>query len=257
VSVIVDLVGLYESAGFKVRSNLSSHHFSGQLPQEIAFTYLYRPDGIVCQGGGIAFAEIAFFEAICERAQPRGIFVVGNAFGWSALALAMINPAARVVAIDSCPTEDEAHGLRITNMLAGFAGLDVRAIEGRSPDDVSAICAREFEGPVDLVFIDGDHTPAQQTLDFTACRRAAGADCIFVFHDVVNFGMVGGFLSIAETEPEMAGFILMRTPSGMGILYPRSRAAHLDPVVRAFSESERRMNALRAASAEARRAAGT
>ena len=141
-------------------------------------------------------------------------------------------------------------------MLGKFAGLDVRAVPGKSPDDIGAICAREFDGPVDLVFIDGDHTPDQQTIDFAACRQAMGPDCIYAFHDVVNCGMVASFLAIAQSETDMAGFILMRTPSGMGILYPRARSADIDPVVRAFSESERRMNALRAAAAKVRQAAG-
>lgn len=252
MSVIVDLVGLYESVGFSVQANLSNYHFRGHENHELGFTHLFDTNGVACACAGIAFAEIAFFEALCQRTRPRSVFVLGNAFGWSTIALGLINPAARIIAIDHCPSVDERRGLEVTNMLAKFAGLNVQAVQGKSPDDVGAICAREIAGPIDLVFIDGDHTPAQLTIDFTACRAAAGPDCIYVFHDVLNFGMAGSFLRAAESEPDMAGFILMRTPSGMGILYPRARAAEIDPVVRAFSESERRMSALRAASEQAR-----
>ena len=249
MSVIVDLVALYEEAGFTVQSSLSPAHFPGHSLAEIPFTYLFGPDGQMSKGGGIAFGEIAFFEALCERVRPRTVFIVGNAFGWSTLALALINPTARVVAIDLCPRPQEERGIEVTNALARRAGLDVRAIKGKSPDDVSAICTREFDGPVDLVFIDGGHTPEQQSLDFAACRRVASADCVYTFHDVVNFGLTGSFVEIAQT-PGIAASLLMRTPSGMGLCYPASRVTALEPLVRAFTEHHERVQALRASGGE-------
>ena len=247
MSVIVDLVTLYEEAGFAVQANLSPLHFPGHSPADIPFTYVFGPNGQMCKGGGIAFTEIAFFEALCERIQPRTIFIVGNAFGWSTLALALMNPSARTVAIDLCPRPDEARGLEVTNALARRAGLDVRAIKGKSPDDVAAVCAREVETPIDLVFIDGGHTPSQQTLDFTACRNVAAPDCVYVFHDVVNFALVDSFVEIAQGNPDLSASLLMRTTSGMGICYHKSRAPTIEPVVRAFTETEDRIRALRTA----------
>lgn len=244
MSVIVDLVKLYEDAGFSVQANLSTLHFPGHEPAELAFCYLFDPDGKACKGGGISFPEIAFFEAVCERIKPKSIFIIGNAFGWSSLALGLINPSARVVAIDICWRPDEVRGLDVTNALAARAGLDIRARQGKSPDDVAAVCAREFDGPVDLVFIDGGHTPDQQTLDFDACRAIAAPDCVYVFHDVVNFQMVNSFVDIARSSSDLVGSLLMRTPSGMGICYPRSRDGELSPVVRAFTERPERMQAL-------------
>lgn len=257
MSVIVDLVTLYEEAGFTVQSSLSPAHFPGHNLADIPFTYLFGPDGQMAKGGGIAFGEIAFFEALCERLRPSTIFIVGNAFGWSTLALALINPAAKVVAIDSCPRPNEERGLEVTNALARRAGLDVRAIKGKSPEDVPTICARELGRPVELAFIDGGHTPAQQTLDFAACRSVASADCVYVMHDVVNFGLTGSFVEIAKTTPGVAGSLLMRTPSGMGLCYPESQAATLEPVVRAFTESNERIKALLASGAERLRHEGT
>jgi len=252
MSVIVDLVTLYESAGFGVRTNLAIHHFPGQRHAEITFTHLFGPNGRIGNMSGIAFAEIAFFEALCERAQPRSIFIVGNAFGWSTLALGLINPNAKVVAIDHCPTPAQTLGLQLTNALAKLAGLDARALKGESPNDVAAICGRAFTAPIDLVFIDGEHTPAQLAADFLACRHVAGPDCVYVFHDIVDTGTLGSFLGVTQAQPDLSSFMLMRTPSGMGLSYPKSRGPLLDPVVRAFGESEQRMNVLRAASARAR-----
>ena len=244
MSVIVDLVQLYENAGFSVQANLSTLHFPGHEPADLSFCYLFGPDGKACKGGGISFPEIQFFEALCERLLPKSIFVIGNAFGWSSLALGLINPTARIVAIDICWRPDEVRGLEVTNLLAERAGLDIRARQGKSPDDVAAICAREFENPVDLVFIDGGHTSDQQTLDFNACRAVAAPDCVYVFHDVVNFQMVNSFVDITRSSSDLVGSLLMRTPSGMGICYPRSRDGDLAPVVRAFTESNEHMQAL-------------
>jgi predicted O-methyltransferase YrrM len=244
MSVFVDLVSLYEEAGFTVQSSLSVAHFPGLSSADIPFSYLYGPDGRACIGGGIALAEIAFFEALCERLHPRRIFIVGNAFGWSTLALGLINREARVVAIDYCPRPAEEQGIEVTNALARRAGLNARAVKGKSPDDVAAICAREFDGPLDLVFIDGGHTNPQQTLDFNACRAVAAPQAVFVLHDVLNFGMLPSFVEIGQQNLDLITTLLFRTPSGMAVCYPASRADELGPVVAAFTESDGRMRAL-------------
>jgi len=102
MSVFVDLVALYEDAGFVVQSSLSPAHFPGFSLAELPFTFIHGDDGKLCVGGGISLSEITFFEALCEQLRPARIFIIGNAFGWSTLALGLINRAARVVAIDHC-----------------------------------------------------------------------------------------------------------------------------------------------------------
>ncbi len=256
MSVIVDLVNLYEDAGFEVQSSLSTAHFPDLDPLTIPFTYMfgedgydYNPNGQMTPGGGIAFAEICFLEALCETIRPKSVFVIGNAFGWSTLALGLINPTARIVAIDICWRMNEVRGLEVANILGKRAGLDIRALKGESPQDVAPICAREFAAPVDLVFVDGGHTPKQQTIDFNACRAVGSADCVYVFHDVVNFEMIESFVGITQSSPDLAGSLLMRTPSGMAICYPKSRAGELASVIRAFSESKEHIQAIVAAGA--------
>jgi predicted O-methyltransferase YrrM len=244
LSTLVDLVALYEGAGFTVQTGLAPAHFPGADPGVVPFSYLFGPDGQACKGGGIAPVEISFFEALCERQKPARVFIIGNAFGWSTLALALINRNARVVAIDYCPRPEEAQGIEVTNALARRAGLDAIAIKGKSPDDVAAICAREFDGTVDLAFIDGGHTNPQQTIDFAACRAVAAPDAVFVMHDVVNFGMTESFVGIAQRNPDLVSTLLFRTPSGMGMCYPALRSAELGPVAAAYTETETRMQAL-------------
>lgn len=130
--------------------------------------------------------------------------------------------------------------------LARAAGLDVRAIKARSPNDVSAVCRHEFDGPLDLAFIDGGHTSAQQSADFEACRAVMGTPGVYVFHDVLNFGMTASFVEIARSNPQLASSLLLRTPSGMAISYDQALHEKLEPVVRTFTESDERVAALHA-----------
>jgi len=245
MSTIVDLVHLYEYAGFTVQSSLNPGHFAGYNIAEIPFTYIYQDDKPMCKGGGIAFAEIGFMESVFENYHPQNIFIIGNAFGWSTLALALMNRSARVVAIDWCPRPEEKRGLEVTNALARQAGLNAEALEGKSPDDVARTCQDQFSGPVDFVFIDGGHTPEQLLKDFNTCKDVASLDCVYLFHDVVNFLMMEAFLRVAQTNPELRSSLLFRTPSGMAISYPPRFDDQLAPVVSAFTETDERVKALR------------
>ena len=127
MSVFLDLLSLYEGEGITVQTSLSPGHFPGFNSQDIPFTYLYRGGVQLAEGGGIAFAELAFLEHLFTAIHPQRLFVVGNAFGWSTLALAILNPGARIVAIDVCPTEIEEEGIAFTNEMGARLGGGFRA----------------------------------------------------------------------------------------------------------------------------------
>ena len=244
MSTFVKLVTLYENFGLSVQSSLSPAHFPGFSLAEIPFTYIYDGDQKLSKGGGISLSEIAFFEALFEHYHPRNILVIGNSLGWSTLALGLINPDARVVAIDLCPREAERRGIEITNMLGRYLEADVLAIEGRSPDAVRPVVESSFDGLIDFVFIDGGHTNDQMQADFNACRAVAGTNCVYVFHDVINFQMTSGFNSIANNNRDLRSALLHRTPSGMGIAYPRDLDDSIRSVIFCFSESDRHKESL-------------
>ena len=244
MSTFVKLVALYEKCGLSVQSSLSPAHFPGFNLAEIPFTYIYDGDEKLSKGGGISLSEIAFFEAVFEHYHPRNILVIGNSLGWSTLALGLMNPVSRIVAIDLCPREAERKGIDITNMLGKYLRADVLAVEGRSPDAIRPVVEDKFEGLLDFVFIDGGHTNEQMQRDFDACRAMANRDCVYVFHDVINFQMTPAFESIANANQDLISSILYRTPSGMGISYPGTLGEVLEPVVFAFSESDQRKEAL-------------
>jgi hypothetical protein len=244
MSVFLDLLSLYEGEGITVQTSLSPGHFPGFNSQDIPFTYMYRNGVQLAEGGGIAFAELAFLEHLFAVIHPRRLFVVGNAFGWSTLALAILNPDARVVAIDFCPTEVEEEGIDFTNKMGTRLGLDVRARKGKSPDNVAAIVDAELGGPVDFALIDGWHTNEAQRADFEAVKAAAGDDCVYLFHDVVNLLLADGFAAIAKDNPALYSSLLFRTPSGMAISYPAKLNEALGPIVHAFTETDERVRAL-------------
>jgi predicted O-methyltransferase YrrM len=244
----VDLVQLYAKNGYEVQSSLSPLHFPGFNLADIPFSYIYRDGVKMSRGGGLAMAELAFLECLMPIVQPKNIFVIGNSFGWTTLALGLMCPEARVVAIDLCPRPEEALGIEVTNQLGQQIEADVRAIKAKSPDDVAVVVgnnfADRFGGGIDFVLIDGGHTPEQQTLDFEACKPLASENCVYIFHDVINFKMVDSFVAIANSNDHLNSSLLFRTPSGMGISYPHIFADKLAPIVGAFTESDDRVKAL-------------
>ena len=246
MSTFTELNTLYNKFGYTVQSSLSPAHFPGFNLADIPFTYIYKDGEKMCVGGGISLSEIAFFEALFENYHPANVFIIGNSFGWSTLALGIINPNACTVAIDLCPRPNEEIGLEVTNMMAQSLGLKIRALKGRSPEAVKPTVAAEFDGPMEFVFIDGGHTPEHMNMDFNACREVASEDCIYVFHDVINFQLTDAFIKIAQASPHLISSLLLRTPSGMAICYPPMLEDKIGQVVRAFTETEERSNALHA-----------
>ena len=243
-NVFVRLIELYENHGYTVQSSLSPSHFPGFNLAEIPFTYIFRGNKQVCKGGGISLAEIYFFEALFENYKPNSLFVIGNAFGWSTLALALLNPSSKVVAIDMCPRPEEREGIKVTNTIGEKVSANVVARIGTSPNDVEAIVTSEFSNNLDFVFIDGGHTNEQLLQDFTASQKFASDNCVYVFHDVINFKMSDAFINITKKNPNFLSSFLFRTPSGMAITYSRKLAKTISPVVHCFTETEERQKAL-------------
>ena len=61
---------------------------------------------------------------------------------------------------------------------------------------------------------------------------------------MILFQMTQAFNFIAQENQDLISSLLYRTPSGMGISYPKVWADILEPVVIAFSESDQRRAAL-------------
>ena len=101
-------------------------------------------------------------------------------------------PRARIAALDAHETQtgrDVSTGTNLTRTIAHAAKLNLRVHVGASPFDVAEVLIHEgmasSSGGIDIAFIDGAHTDAQQYADYAAVRphmrRGAG---LVLLHDV-------------------------------------------------------------------------
>ncbi|MCM0022022.1 MAG: class I SAM-dependent methyltransferase, partial [Tagaea sp.] len=201
------LVELYESCGVGIRSSVSPF-FLEKISNHPDFdglaTYLIENgENIASSGGGIGMSEVGLLEDLGQLISPRRIFGIGCSFGWSTIALAMAFPKAKVVVIDVGWGEG-FRGVDFTNDLARAHGLNVVAKIAKSPDGVAPTIAEEFDGPVDFVFIDAEHTDKAQYADFTAVRPHCAPGAVYLFHDVLLCGMTQSFLQMWRDLGETA-----------------------------------------------------
>ncbi len=226
--ILPRLTALYRGCGIDIVTGLNPSHFDN-FPMA-PFTWFVKHGESLTNGLGIGLQEIYFLECLFARFRPRRMFVIGNALGWSSLALGLLNPQGRVLAIDAGSDHNAAWGIELTNALAHEHDLPVLAISGRSPDDVPAALHAHRIAPVELAFIDGYHSVEQVGLDFAAIRPDAAPDCLYLFHDVENFGLHSGIERIAA-QTGLAWELLLGTTSGMALVYdPAHRPAALDDI---------------------------
>src|SRR5258708_27954087 len=118
--ILKRLTGLYESRGIHISTGLNPCHF-GNLPQ-VNFTWFIKDGESLTNGLGIAMQEIYFLECLFAALHPRNVFVIGNSARWRSLALALINPAARIGAIDAGFDRNAVEGLGFPHRIAGAGG---------------------------------------------------------------------------------------------------------------------------------------
>src|SRR5262249_15493400 len=187
-TIVPKLFNIYRAAGYEPITGYSPFHFFNV--RDVPFTMFLKNDGLWgCPG--VALQEIMFFEQFREFISPRRILIIGNAFGWSTIALALIFPKAKTVAID--PNSD---GVNFTNELIGKNSLSARAVVGSSPENVAEIASRYLGGSVDFSLIDAIHTNEAMITDFAAVKAIASDQAYYLFHDIMNWNMIGGFNEI-------------------------------------------------------------
>ncbi len=218
--IIRRLTALFERRGIEISTGLSPCHFDNLALAN--FTLFIKDGRSLTNGFGIAMQEIYFLECLFERFRPRCIFAIGNSTGWSSFALALANPQARVVAIDAGFDRNALAGIGFTNTVAAEEGLDLRAVQAVSPQDVASVIGEHLAAPVEFAFIDGYHSSEQVVLDFAAIEAHADPGCVYLFHDVHDFKLGPGIEAIAGRSG-LAWHLLLGTPSGMAIVYDPAR----------------------------------
>jgi predicted O-methyltransferase YrrM len=116
---------------------------------------------------------------LLSLARGRSAIVeLGTGTAWSAIALALDDPARRVISCDPIVRVERDAYLKLAGASA-CARIDLRA----EPDDAGP---RPGDPPVELLFIDSSHEREATAAAFRAWRGALAADAIVVFHDHGN-----------------------------------------------------------------------
>ena len=226
MSVLPKLMQIFRDHGYQPLTGYNSYFF--QNHRYAPFTRLLSGDGQLLGHAGLALQEVMFIEGFRDYLAPKSVFAIGNAYGWSSIALSLIFPAARVAALDPL-----SEGIELTNSLASENGLSLTAIVGSSPNDVAGTIERHLSGRIDLALIDAMHTNEAVLADFEAVQAAAHNETVFIFHDVMTWKLEDAMFAIRDKGYTLR--ILTRTPSGMAVVY-RTAGAELDAYISAFSD---------------------
>jgi predicted O-methyltransferase YrrM len=227
-SILPKLIDMYRKRGYETLTGYNPYHFNGYM--DAPFTHFIDKDGVTTAMFGLALQEIMFLEHFSDYMQPKKILVIGNSYGWSTLALALIFPQAAVLAID--PNEK---GNVFTSQIATQHGLSVTAATGYSPQDVGALCDRHLADAVDFVLIDAVHDVPSMLADFGACYGKSHKDTVFLFHDVINWNLGVAFQKI-RSDYSMEGYTLTRTPSGMAIAWKELKNDKFRDYIKVFAD---------------------
>lgn len=226
MSIVPKLIALYRNAGYEPVTGHNPHHFSGW--PDAPFTKFIKNQTLYGVAG-LALQEVMFLEGLAPRMAPKRILVIGNAYGWSTIALSLIFPDATVAAID--PGEE---GNALTNLIAKTNQLPVTVETGYSPQGVAELCDRVLGGAADLILIDAIHTNEAVLIDYEACKGVSHDGTVVIFHDVINWDLIDSVKRIIS-ENDMDGYILTRTPSGMAITWKQA-SDDLQEYVKAFTD---------------------
>jgi predicted O-methyltransferase YrrM len=149
---------------------------------------LRSPEG----GAGLADADIEVFVRL-RRILPAGTraFVIGNAFGYSTVVLALLFARGGVGFVDVLDAEAEGDcnslGTYLTRKIVAEESFAVNLTLGFSPWDVPKAVTRRTKYA--LAFIDGRHTNDQLLMDFVAIERHLARAAVVVLHDVGTYEM--------------------------------------------------------------------
>lgn len=212
-NVALRLFDIYNRNGFQVTSELSPEFV---YSNRYVFTRLYSNNKNLTYHLGITMREVHFLESLSSLKDIKNIFIIGNSFGFSTFALALMNPQAKIVAIEIGMEEFTAEWIEQTNRIARAEGLDITVIQGSSPGNNAEIIERELGGRIDLAFVDGLHTNEAVEADFESLVPFGHDETIYVFHDVLSFAMTEGLSKVISRHP-MDARVFFSTPSGMAV----------------------------------------
>jgi predicted O-methyltransferase YrrM len=218
---IAALVELYGRHGYEILTGMQAKFVGGKLTDS---TYIVKNMATLTGHLGISLVEIYFLETLFFDYQPKNIFVVGNSFGWSSFALALLNRSSKIVAIEIGDEPFTKEWIGRTNDMAQQAGLAVKVVQGSSPEDTATIVRDHLGGRIDFAFVDGIHTSEAMKQDFAAIYPLLSDDGVVLFHDVVAFKMMPGLEYIRDNFAVGAN-VFYGTSSGAALVFKKPSAS--------------------------------
>jgi predicted O-methyltransferase YrrM len=133
------------------------------------------------------FAELAPFVALVAKTRPRAVVEIGTARGGLLYALCQAaHPEAVIVSVDlpqgafgtAALTQGEAD-------VFARPGQRVELVAGDSHRPETVARVRELAAPVDLLFIDGDHSYDAVRADYESYAPLVREGGLIAFHDIL------------------------------------------------------------------------
>jgi predicted O-methyltransferase YrrM len=217
MSILPRLFQLYRDVGYEPLTGYNPYHMGDHMDAPFTrFVHRRKLKGTP----GLALQELMFVEGLAQYVAPKTILVIGNAHGWSTIALALMFPRCDVVAVDP-----DGAGNALTDRIARNAKLRIRTIAGYSPADVP----RSLD--VGLSLIDAEHKNDSLSADLEAVFPLLTSGSVVLMHDVINWNMLAAYHDFLSRKG-MGGALLTRTPSGMAIAWkgriPKRARAYID-----------------------------
>ena len=241
MSIFVKAINLYKKYGYDIKTGLNPMHFGGKASLYFPFTYVFEKGSIneLITGGGIAPVEVYMIESLSSVYEPKNIFIVGNAFGWSTIVMTLAFSKSKIVVIDAgIEGKDNMLGIELSNKIAKNENLNFIVEYGYSPQNNRDIIGKHFgDEKIDFVFIDGLHTNEQLLKDFYGVLDYVHENTIFLFHDVINWKMESAFLTIKNYLRSYNSTLLYRTTSGMAVCLPKQISDEISNIFDCFTEN--------------------
>jgi predicted O-methyltransferase YrrM len=140
-------------------------------------------------------------------ADRTAVVELGTGTAWTAIALALAEPARRVLSCDPCVRQEREAYLELAGAQAR------RRIELREePDHLGPKAA---DRPVQLLFIDSSHEREPTVRAFRAWRQALAPGAVVVFHDHAHPDYPGvreAVLELGLSGRESGGLFVWRAP---------------------------------------------
>ncbi len=153
---------------------------------------------LVSVGGGMCVQDLAFALFLSSLIKPKSIYMIGNAFGYSALNYAAIFEGALIDVIDAEVEGDEnALGSQITKNISAKYFPHLTLFKGFSPQDIGT-CRSSPSQKYDMAIIDGYHHPDQAEIDFIGMLPHLNKEAIVYYHDAGLFSLTPRLEKIAK-----------------------------------------------------------